>query len=158
MNNLKKIFYGVSFLILVVMTLIYSVLTRGVETFEGGYKTIVTAGVMNAAGFTGLPAISVVLLIPSFVFGILSLCLNNKVISFIRDLFGFFASAFSIASAIVSFFFIAGAYYIPIILCVCATILFVISLISLIAAIKVSGKEEGEQSAGQSASETLYDD
>ena len=140
MNNLKKIFYGVSFLILVVMTLTYSALSRSI-TVGGQY---VSAGVMNAAGFTGLPAIAVVLLVPSFVFGILSLCINKKVISFIRDLFGFFAGAFAIASAIIAFFYIEGAYYLPVILSVCAVILLIISLISLLKAIKENGKEQAE--------------
>ena len=142
MNNLKKIFYGVSFLVLVAMTFVYTVLTRSGSTADGVYSGSV--GVISAAGFTGLPAISVVLLIPAFVFGILSLSLNKKVISFIRDLFGFFAGAFSIASATIAFFYIGGSYYIPVILIVCAIILFVISLISLLKAIKENGKEQEE--------------
>ena len=142
MNNLKKIFYGVSFLILVAMTLIYSALTRGVKTAEGYYETV---GVFNAAGFTGLPAIAVVLLIPSFVFGVLSLCINKTFIPFLRDLLGFFASIFAIASVIISFFYINGAYYIPIILGVCAVILFAISLIDLLRIIKANGKGENKE-------------
>lgn len=141
MNSLKKIFYGVSFLILVVMTLTYSALSRNINV-NGEF---ITAGVLNAAGFTGLPAISIVLLVPSFVFGILSLCINKKVIGFIRDLFGFFAGAFAIASAIISFFYIRGAYYIPVILSVCAIILLVISLISLLKAIKENGNKEPQE-------------
>ncbi len=142
MNNLKKIFFGVTFLVLVAMTLIYSLLTHNVKMPDGGYSVV---GVIKAAGFTGLPAISIILMIPAFVFGVLSLCINKTFMFFIRDLLGFFAGIFAIASAIITFFYIGGAYYIPIILCVCAIILFCLALVDLLRITKENGKEPREE-------------
>ena len=141
MKNLKKIFYSVSYMILVVMTFVYITLSHAIDT--GGTYTR-TVSVIDSAGFTGLPVIAIVLLIPSFIFGILALSINNRIIGFIRDLFGFFSGVFSIASVAVSFFYIGGAYYLPIILGVCSITLYVISAIALAKTFKESYKEEKE--------------
>ena len=138
MSNLKRIFYSVSYMILVVMAFVYILLSRQI-TVGGNYSS---ASVVGSAGFTGLPAIAIVLLIPAFIFGILALSIDKKIIAFVRNLFGFFSGLFSIASVIVSFFYIGGAYYIPIILGVCSITLFVISTIELNRSFKESYKEE----------------
>ena len=156
MNNLKKIFYGVSFMVLIVMTLVYSLLSH--SSYDG--DVYVSASVINAAGFTGLPAISIVLMVPAFIFGILAMSINKKVVSFIRDLFGFFSSLFAIASVIISFFYIGGAYYIPIILGVCSIALFIISTLGLFRAFKESDeeqktKEQQEHQEQQAQTETV---
>ena len=147
MKDLKKIFYSVSFLILITMVFVYTLLTHSTIGSDGYYHLV---GVIEASGFTGLPAISIVLIIPAFIFGILALTLNKRIISFIRDLFGFFSGLFSAASAIIAFFYIgSGAYYIPIVLSVCAITLVVISAIQLKKAIKKSEKENNESDVSQ---------
>ena len=76
--------------------------------------------------------------IPAIVFTILSLTIDKLLQKFLRDMFAFFASVFSLAAAIVTVIKYHDSitnYFVPVILMVCTVVLLVISLVGVINAI-----------------------
>ena len=131
---MKKVFFGFTYLILSVVILIYLSITRNVSGYEGAMSiTAVTS-------FTGLPVIAIVLLIPTIVLNILVLIIDRKILTFCKDMITFFASAFCVGISLVGFF-TYDAYYIPIVIAVCAIPMVVLSLLQIIKTLSSSDKE-----------------
>lgn len=131
---MKKVFFGFTYLILSVVILIYLSITRNVSGYEGAMSiTAVTS-------FTGLPVIAIVLLIPTIVLNILVLIIDRKILTFCKDMITFFASAFCVGTSLVGFF-TYDAYYIPIVIAVCAIPMVVLSLLQIIKTLSSSDKE-----------------
>lgn len=136
---MKKIFFSVTYLILTVMLFTYLVITPYIPGYSGYIDSL-----SGQIGFTGLPVIAIVLLIPLFVFDILALCINRKGIVFCREMIGFFASVFCLACAIIGIFYMLDAIYIPIIVIVCSIPLGVLTLLNIIKALKKEKTEESD--------------
>ena len=132
---MKKVFFGFTYLILSVVILIYLSISRQVSGYEG------TMSITSVTSFTGLPVIAIVLLIPTIVLNILVLIIDRKILTFCKDMVTFFASAFCLGTAIVGFF-TYDAYYIPIVIAVCAIPMVVLSLIEIVKTLRSTDKEK----------------
>ena len=135
---MKKVFFGFTYLILTTLTIIYLSISRTVAGYE--YSTSIT----SVTSFTGLPIIAIILLIPTIVLNILVLILDRKMLSFCKEMVTFFASAFSLGTAVVGFF-LYNAYYIPTVIAVCSLAMLILSLVQIVKTLKSgdSNKQEG---------------
>ena len=88
---MKKIFKGVTYLLLLVLIFVYLCTTGNVTVFR-------------AADFTGIPTIGMLFLFPAFVMVILALCINNKIVRFLSEMFSLFTGVFALASGIIAMF------------------------------------------------------
>lgn len=132
---MKRIFMGILYLLLLVMTFVY-VLIYCVDTTSNGETA--KYAIISASAFTGLSVIGFIFTIPAIVFTILSLTIDKLLQKFLRDMFAFFASVFSLAAAIVTVIKYHDSitnYFVPVILMVCTVVLLVISLVGVINAI-----------------------
>ena len=129
---MKKIFVGVLYIILLVMSFVYVFITVA-KVPNGEY--LVNQSIITLAAFTGLPVIGAIILIPAVVFTIISLVNEKKLLVFLRDTFAFFASAFLIAGTVVAIIKYAkeiNNLYVPIILLISTSILLIFSLNGLL--------------------------
>ena len=141
---MKKIFVGVLYIILLVMSFVYVFITVA-QVPKGEY--LVNQSVITLAAFTGLPVIGAIILIPAVVFTIISLVNAKKLLVFLRDTFTFFTSAFLIAGTVVAIIKYAkeiNNLYVPIILLVSTSILLIFSLNGLLKIFMEESKKKQE--------------
>ena len=137
---LKKVFFGITYLILSTIILIYLSISCSVTGFD--YKVSLT----EVTSFTGLPIIAIVLLIPTIILNILTLILNRRILTFCKDMVTFFASAFSFGTSIIGFFMF-DAYYIPAIIAVCSFPMVILSLVEIVRTLKAGDSKDEDKEA-----------
>ena len=91
---MKKLFLGILYIVVVVMTFTYYL----ISAMNAGRSMNVTLLVQY--GYTGISIIGFIFLIPAFVFVIIAMCMNSVKVDFLRDVFNFFASIFTIGTLI----------------------------------------------------------
>lgn len=95
---MKKVFLGISYILLVVMLFVYYLIPC---VYNGGnYQVSLLQGVIN----TGISLIGFVFVFPAFVFTILALFSDKAMVSFLRDSFALFASVFTIGTIFIGAF------------------------------------------------------
>ena len=134
---MKRVFFGVTYLILLVMMFTYMM----IGCVDAQYDQSIVSAVSN----TGLSVIGCIITIPAFVFTIIALATQRDLFEFIRDMFSVFASAFLIISTVVVFTKPLSAVYIPAIELLCSSIIFGLSLYGVIVRIKLDDKRKKEQ-------------
>ncbi len=125
---MKKFFYGATYLLLLVMMFTYLLISK---EFNLEYESL-----LGKVSETGISVIGFLFIFPAFIFTILALCGNKKMVAFCRDMFALFASAFSVATGVIGLFTFAPYYYVPVILLVASGIVFILSLINVIKGLK----------------------
>lgn len=132
---MKRVFFGITYIILLSLMFSYMLISRG---FNG----VLSTNVLGDASRTGISIIGFMLIIPAFVFAIISICVDKKGTNFCRDMFTCFSSAFCIASGIICLF--TGTFdterYIPIVLACVSLIAFALSLVGVIKTLKNENK------------------
>lgn len=134
---MKRIFMGITYLLLTVIMFVYIMLFAFTkEKPTGGTEALnIVAGTSD----TGLPFIGIVFIIPAFVFTIIALCTDeNAMMKFFRDMFSLFATLFIAASygvALGRFYNAITSMFVPIILGICIVILLGFSLCGVVIAI-----------------------
>ena len=130
---MKRIFKGVVYILLLVLLFTYSACTSAT-----GFSPV-----LFEVGFTGIPTIGFLFIFPAFVLAILSLCLRNKTVNFLTEMFSFFAAIFLAAAGVLRLCIkgIDGSWPTFILLAV-SIALGVLTTLGLIAALKGEKKAE----------------
>lgn len=138
---MKRIFAGVSYLILLVVGLVY--LCAGNVVVNGN-----SVSLLAVEGATALGVIAVILGVPAFILSIVSLCSGGKVITFIRDALMLFTSGFALANSI---FALAAnesntvaTMSSPIVIIICCVILLVFSVAGVAIGLISDSKKQAE--------------
>lgn len=128
---MKKIFFNITCIVLAVMLLIYLLIECCMLEMDG------KKGILAATADTGLPVIGYILLFPTIVLTVISMCLDKKTLSFAKDIISLFSSIFILAATIIAMCkFQMFNLYVPIIVIICASIFLIYSAISVFKAIK----------------------
>ena len=135
---MKKIFFNVLYLVLNVLIFTYLVISR--DLFSSDY----VSSIANQLSYTGIPVIAIIFIITSFVFAILSLCMNRKTVEFCKEMFCCFGGAFGLATGVLGFVLSFPLLYVNIILSACSLALFVIATINLYKMFKSNGASENQ--------------
>ena len=139
---MKKLFLGITYLLMIVLSFVYNFIP-----FMLGPNNV-SVGVWYATAGTGLPAIGVIFLIPSFIFTVISLVgsKNTKMTEFLKDVFVLFASAFIVISLIFSLVqgYAIYQFIAPIILGLSSGILLICGTIGVVTALRNEKLEKSE--------------
>ena len=119
-HDMKRIFFGITYILLLSLMFSYMLIQRG-------FNSYLSVNILEDASRTGISVIGFLFIFPAFVFAILSICIDKKMTSFCRDMFTCFASAFCCASGVICLF--TGAFYTEIYIPI---VLIVVSAISLL--------------------------
>ena len=136
---MKKIFLGILYILFLVIIFTYSLLDC-VYTKNSSGEDVLTC-VLAGAAYTGISIIGFIFIFPAFVFAILALSVEKKIVTFLRDVFSFFACGFTIGGGIIVLFQNVANYYVPIILMVFAAFIFVFATVGIIKTISSEDKK-----------------
>ena len=136
---MKKIFFKTLILVLLSLAFCYMVIDiKGAD----GKSTTVSAMAAN----TGVSIIGILFIIPSFVFTILAMTVNEKkVLEFCSNMFGTFCGCFCLISGVVAIIKYTSTLYVPIVLIVVSSLIFVVSLIGIIKSFKLEKAEKNKE-------------
>ena len=124
---MKKIFFGFTYILLLVIIFVYCITGAFGSNADSSLK-----GLLSVTSHIGLSLIGFVMIIPAFVFSILALVMEKTLFTFLRNMFSLFASAFIGISIIIACFYGVKYLYVPIILGVSCLTIFVLSLVGVI--------------------------
>lgn len=130
---MKKIFLGMSNLLLIVITFTYMVITVEYSNEAGRILKDDLVGLTNKTGF---PVIGIIFLIPAFIFTIIYLSTKNKYNELFKSLFSLFGGIFCLLTGVIGLTLFKMNYYIPYIVTFASLFICVISIISIVCLIK----------------------
>ena len=140
---MKKLFFKILFLVLTSLVFVY-LLIECVRNDSGKLQSILVLTSQD-----GLSPIGFILLIPTFVFSIITLTVKRNQLEFVRCILGMFAAAFSIISVILLFVdrgIDNMRLAIPIAVLIFSTAMLIISIVDVISVIKEDkNKKEDEE-------------
>lgn len=141
---MKKIFINISYVVIVVVLGVYMLLNCAPVSVSG---ELANRSIIYVTTNVGLSIIGFILLFPIFILTIVTLSVDNKKVSFARDVIALFASLFLVTSIVIAFFrdIDINYIYVPVIAMICAGALLICSIYFIIKAIKNDELKEEEQ-------------
>lgn len=135
---MKKIFFGMTNLLLIVITFTYMVISTEYDNHL--YDDLV--GLTNKTGF---PIIGILFLIPAFIFTIIYLCTKSKYNELFKSLFSLFGGVFCLLAGAISLTAYKMNFYIPCLVTGASLIICVFAVISIINLIKNDSFKKEEE-------------
>ena len=127
---MKKLFLGITYIVLVVVLFVY-LLIPCVKVDSTNSQGYVEQAIITSSVDTGLPILGLVFIFPTAIFSILSLTMNKAIITFLKYVFGLFMGLFILAANIVVLtrsFYDIYSKFVPIILVVASLCALVIAI------------------------------
>lgn len=136
---MKKTLYNITFIVLTSVLFVY-LLIDAIENEVESYSSILV-GTAN----TGLSPIGFILLIPVLVLSIVSLCTNNKKVTFSKDVISLFSSLFILTSTIIGMCICKIVnLYVPIVIIISSIVLITMAGMAIFKAIKEDDENKKE--------------